>query len=324
MRIRPIDGACFCIAQLFGEVGSPGQRRSWFWGGEAGDDLGGRVSSTGARGLDDLRDLVAADREVDAAEEAVAVAGGEHRVAVVAEPRGPVQVALVAALGAQRLGAVGVVGGHVAEPVDLARRPSSARGVAAEKRRRGLAQVAAPACARRARTGGSRSAAPGSWRSASWRVEPLSSSRLRANGRRSSNAGPSTAASRAVSLSGRGRLRERARAAARRRAGRSGPARRSPRGRRSRPRRARSGRVSDWPTVVVSRLKLWISRARFSLRWATSRLSSRQVPVDRPDRAEQLAEVLVAAVEPLAGADQQQLQVGLRVGVERRRGSRRG
>ena len=42
-----------------------------------------------------------------------------------------------------------------------------------------------------------------------------------------------------------------------------------------------------------------------------------QVTVDRADGAEQLAELLVATVEPVAGTDQQQAQIGLRVGVER-------
>ena len=43
----------------------------------------------------------------------------------------------------------------------------------------------------------------------------------------------------------------------------------------------------------------------------------REVAVDRPEAAEQLAELFVAAVEAVARADKQQLQVGLTVAVER-------
>ena len=233
-----------------------------------------------------------------------------------AEPREPVEVALVAALGAQRLGAVGVVRGHVREPVDLARDRGQRRCRGREAPRR-LAQVR-HRLARRAHERADlvlqhRGRRLGELAGGAVELVEIARERAQVVERRAEHGGEPRGV-----VERRGRLRERARQQARRRGGRSGPARRSPRARRWRPRRARSGRVSDWPTVVVSRLKLWISRARFSLRWATSELSSRQVLVDRPDRAEQLAEVLVAAVEALAGADQQQLQVRLRVGVERR------
>ncbi len=46
-------------------------------------------------------------------------------------------------------------------------------------------------------------------------------------------------------------------------------------------------------------------------------VQAREAPIDRAEAAEQLAQVLAVALEPVAGARQQQPQVGLGVGVER-------
>src|SRR5215216_2870575 len=117
-RIRPTDGACFCITRSLG---------SWTCGLEDGaersDQLGRR------RRVEDVLDVAAARGEVDAAVEAVRVLVLEDRVPEVPEPGCPIEVALVPgrpaaglriALPARApLRPVGVVGGHVAEPVDL-------------------------------------------------------------------------------------------------------------------------------------------------------------------------------------------------------------
>ena len=231
-----------------------------------------------------LDQLVAADREVDAAEEAVAVAGREHGVAVVAEPAGPVEVALVAVR--RRPSGSAPFGLKAAMlPSRLIFLPTVVRrGRRGGEARRPPCAGRGPACGPRARTAGSRPRAPASPTRRASRVEALSSSRLRANGRRSSNAGPRTAARRG------GRVR------ASRVACSSVPGSRltarctfgscsaiAP----SAPLEAETSSVRSLLGLrrpgVVSRLKLWISRARFSLRCGDLAVELGEVAVDRPE-----------------------------------------
>ncbi len=71
------------------------------------------------------------------------------------------------------------------------------------------------------------------------------------------------------------------------------------------------------PTSRVSRLKLVISRRRLSLRSATFELILSMSRVSGPSEPSRPAEVLVAPVERLPAADEQQPQVGAGVVVER-------
>ena len=63
---------------------------------------------------------------------------------------------------------------------------------------------------------------------------------------------------------------------------------------------------------------MWIRVARLSLRFGDLGVEARQAAVDRAEAAEQLAEVLAAAVQALSAADQQQAQIRPGVAVERR------
>src|SRR5919106_5321171 len=87
--------------------------------GEAGEELG-QLLECRVRVRDQRVRLLTAHRYVDAAIEAVAVAGCEHLRGVVSQPGEPIEIALIASRGARRLGATRVVGRHIAEPVELA------------------------------------------------------------------------------------------------------------------------------------------------------------------------------------------------------------
>src|SRR4051794_20294999 len=107
-----MDGACFCISSRPLSLSAGGLED----GTERRDQRGGR------RRVEDVQYLVAAGGEVDAAIQPVGVLVLEHGVAVVPEPREPVEVALVPGrlAGGLRvalpvrasLSTVRVVGGH--------------------------------------------------------------------------------------------------------------------------------------------------------------------------------------------------------------------
>src|SRR5947207_200033 len=100
-KILPRDGACVCISSP-PCLGAISCALSVEDDSERGDDRGER------RLEEHVHEVRAADREVDAAVEAVAVLVFEHRVGVVAEPGGEVEVALVAPRRAWILRTVGV------------------------------------------------------------------------------------------------------------------------------------------------------------------------------------------------------------------------
>ena len=137
--------------------------------------------------------------------------------------------------------------------------------------------------------------APASPPSASSRTDAFISSRLRANGRRSSNVGPSTAAKLDDLVERVARLGERPGQQATARCTFGSCSAIAP--------SAPFEDATSWVEVVrrtgrpgvVSTLKLWIRLARFVLALGDLAVELREVAVDRPEAAEQLAEVLVAA-----------------------------